>query len=425
MKYFERRRLLKDAREGAKTGDISMAYSYLIKFGIENNVKINKEMAEIVSKNWKFNENNPPLKKVTNIAQKYSTLDILEDNVKEIISSGEVEVVYDKIAQDHPALAAEMVFDVTSFVYNYCGLKQCADLYNRVIYKNLSKNSDMIVEYIKFLQEAQLSIREEDYDQIINCVDFDNEIARAVHGFPRVAHWERVAQAKVERIIKNELIQEKDNQPMLLKKLDNLLFFGFSYNLFERERINPLIQIAFETPGLPKSATYILANEDLSQYNPKMLENCVLNNKLYQFASKVAKIKGVDSKKIAQMVLDGGDFWDNYYYARKIPNADKQAHLDVMLKRIPSVGMQHISDSKAEYEISRGQDLGFKLYGVIPERTISDRDIEQQRNIMQKQAMEKYQDEVESIKKAIRVLSREIKSEKTIRTKENTNEKQM
>ncbi len=51
MKYFERRRLLKDAREGAKTGDISMAYSYLNKFGIENNVKINKEMAEIISKN--------------------------------------------------------------------------------------------------------------------------------------------------------------------------------------------------------------------------------------------------------------------------------------------------------------------------------------------------------------------------------------
>lgn len=427
MKYFERRRLLKDAREGAKTGDISMAYSYLNKFGIENNVKINKEMAEIISKNWKLNENNPSLKKVTNIAKKNSTLDILVDNVKEIISSGKVEVAYDKIAQYDTAKAVEMVFDVTNFVYNYCRLKQYDDLYNRVIYKNLSKNSDMIVAYTKFLKEAQLYIREEDYDQIINCVDFDDVFESVVRNCPRVAHWEQVVQAKT-RIIKNELIQEKDNQPMLLKRLDNLVLSGLRCNLFEREGINPLIQIALETTGLRKSATYILENKDLSQYkniNPKMLENCVLNNKLYHFARKVAKIKGVDSKKIAQMVLDGGDFWNNYYFAREIPNADKQAHLDVMLKQIPSVKMQHISDSKAEYNVSRSQDLEFKLYGVIPERTISDRNIEQQRNIMRKQAVKKYQDEAESIKKAIRVLSQELNLEKTIQTEKNTNEKQM
>ena len=125
------------------------------------------------------------------------------------------------------------------------------------------------------------------------------------------------------------------------------------------------------------------------------------------------------------MVLDGGDFWNNYYFAREIPNADKQAHLDVMLKQIPSVKMQHISDSKAEYNVSRSQDLEFKLYGVIPERTISDRNIEQQRNIMRKQAVKKYQDEAESIKKAIRVLSQELNLEKTIQTEKNTNEKQM
>ena len=385
--FKTKRELLKKAR---KENDVMSAYKYVEYYGDYN--KKTMEMAQIVMQNWTKNED-IAFSDVKHVAEKCSLQDDLEKSVQEFVSSKDIK----NISNDR-------LFGLAYYALDN-NMKNEFEVLESVMMSKIYQEEDVLDSYIKLFERRKLEVNPYFCGALICAKDDGGNIEKLMLSCPNKMDYRKLLLTKIDNAYAKLEQDEKNGY----KTLDNLYRICLTHkDYFNAKEYKNFVEIALTTKELHSAQNYVLEKMNELEIKPKLLEKCVLDNERYDYAVKVANIKGVDAEKIEKKVLEEKDFWLSYSYAMNVEGANKKKHLEVMNDNIPEVKIRSVSYWDAYNAVDRGQRLQHKILGEMEIDDVKDVDVARKRGDMQSKAIEEYKSKIAKQNEAIKTLKKSI-----------------
>lgn len=412
--YKTKKELYKDAKE---QNNRASAYKFIEKFGTEEPQKA-KEMALVMVDNWKLDDSYIS-DRTYSIAKRFDIQDVLENKIEEFVNSNTSKLDDYYKAEQQSDFFDYAVLDLLNFVVERNMQKEIPILQDFVI-RNIEHSRKLLTGYAEYLKKNGLIIDESAYEYIIKGNNV-REISDLAEKKPNLMDYRRIFLGKIE----NEYSQLEKNKDF--RNLDSLIVGSLKCSLsckqlFSDKDIEHIIEIALTTKGLNCVQDYVLYHIKDFNIKPEVIENFIVENKCYTNIVDIAKMKGIDAKKLEQMVLDKQDFWLSYAFATQVGGADTKAHLEIMELNMPRVSMETVTYNHAYFSLMRSYKNDFKIFGLhtMPAGDIPEEDVYIRLHELQSRAINRYEEETNRLNRAISEVKSMIRDEK--KTKVNVAE---
>lgn len=394
-----------------KKNDQKLACEYIKKYS-----ELDKEKTEIVShivvQSWQDKESFDVAKK---FAEEHpQLLGEFDDSVKNKI--------------ENHSLKTETSIHIIPYVYNK-GWDAEFDMLQEKVKMQCVKDIETFISYIEKLDQIHLNITDDMiYKYLVDVANIDETWQNGYSVFSLERLIEHSGNADLNKVVSNivDLSREAQNKGMMesifFLYIDRMLYdlcCGNGSKFIDKNTCDLVVDWLMNDVDMQHfcETAYGLVKAGCIE-DPKTLETFVLKagkhytKEVCKMAIVAANTPGVDATEIENMVLEKGDFYQNYDYAMRVKSADKQAHLDVMMQRIPSVHLEKVGYWEAYWQVERAQDINFKIYGELPDGEISEAAVARERAYMQERAMSDYNSKLNEIHKAISKLSVAIENDK-------------